>query len=169
MSIFSALYSLYSLECSIKASVATVWWQGMDVFCGILSLKNPHLSPLCYVQYHTTTDCVIFITLNNEDMDIGVIISMLEFPCKNFSSYYSFHYSQSHQFSTFVLFYYSVISDLFIFFHLHLLYQPYVGLCQATCVQSYQRQPMSAVVTATCEVQVLAADSDCSNCNHWSF
>ena len=31
------------------------------------------------------------------------------------------------------------------FFHLHLLYQPYLGLCQAQCVQSHQRQPMSAV------------------------
>ena len=30
------------------------------------------------------------------------------------------------------------------FFHLHLLYQSYLGLCQATCVQSHQRQPMSA-------------------------
>ena len=45
------------------------------------------------------------------------------------------------------------------FFHLHLLYQPYLGLCQATCVQSRQRQPWSAVAIATCEVQVPAADS----------
>ena len=45
------------------------------------------------------------------------------------------------------------------FFHLHLLYQPYVGLCQATCVQSHQRQPRSAVAIATSEVQVSAADS----------
>ena len=44
-------------------------------------------------------------------------------------------------------------------FHLHLLYQPYLGLCQATCVQSHQRQPTSAVVIAACEVQVSAADS----------
>ena len=44
-------------------------------------------------------------------------------------------------------------------FYLHLLYQPYVGLCQAMCVQSQQRQPTSAVAIATCEVQVLAADS----------
>ena len=44
-------------------------------------------------------------------------------------------------------------------FYLHLLYQPYVGLCQATCVQSHQRQPTSAVAIATCEVQVSAADS----------
>ena len=27
--------------------------------------------------------------------------------------------------------------------HLHLLYQWYLGLCQAQCVQSHQRQPMS--------------------------
>ena len=40
------------------------------------------------------------------------------------------------------------------YFHLRLLYQPYLGLCQAPCVQSHQRQPMSA-----CEVQVSAADS----------
>ena len=33
------------------------------------------------------------------------------------------------------------------------------ALCQATCVQSHQRQPMSAVAIATYEVQVLAADS----------
>ena len=44
-------------------------------------------------------------------------------------------------------------------FYLHLLYQPYVGLCQATCVQSHQRQPTSAVAIATCEVQVSGADS----------
>ena len=44
-------------------------------------------------------------------------------------------------------------------FYLHLLYQPYVGLCQATCVQSHQRQPTSAVAIATYEVQVSAADS----------
>ena len=45
------------------------------------------------------------------------------------------------------------------FFHLHLLYQPYLGLCQATRVQSHQRQPRSAVAIATCEVQVSSADS----------
>ena len=45
------------------------------------------------------------------------------------------------------------------FFHLRLLYQPYLGLCQAPCVQSHQRQPMSAVATTACEVQVSAADS----------
>ena len=45
------------------------------------------------------------------------------------------------------------------FFHLHLLYQPYLGLCQAQCVQSHQRQPMSAVAITACEVQVSAANS----------
>ena len=45
------------------------------------------------------------------------------------------------------------------FFHLRLLYQPYLGPCQAQCVQSHQRQPMSAVAITACEVQVLAADS----------
>ena len=45
------------------------------------------------------------------------------------------------------------------FFHLRLLYQPYLGLCQAPCVQSNQRQPMSAVAITACEVQVSAADS----------
>ena len=45
------------------------------------------------------------------------------------------------------------------FFHLHLLYQSYLGLCQAQCVQSHQRQPMSAVAITACEVQVSAADS----------
>ena len=45
------------------------------------------------------------------------------------------------------------------FFLLHLLYQPYAGLCQATCVQSQKRQPSSAVAIATCEVHVSASDS----------
>ena len=45
------------------------------------------------------------------------------------------------------------------FSHLHLLYQPYLGLCQAQCVQSHQTQPMSAVAITACEVQVSAADS----------
>ena len=45
------------------------------------------------------------------------------------------------------------------FFHLHLLYQPYLGLCQAQCVQSLQRQPMSAIAITACEVQVSAAES----------
>ena len=31
--------------------------------------------------------------------------------------------------------------------------------CQAQCVQSHQRQPMSAVAITACEVQVSAADS----------
>ena len=39
-------------------------------------------------------------------------------------------------------------------FYLDPLYQPYVGLCQATCVQSHQRQPTSAVAIATCEVHI---------------
>ena len=45
------------------------------------------------------------------------------------------------------------------FFHLRLFYQPYLGLCQAPCVQSHQREPMSAVAITACEVQVSAADS----------
>ena len=45
------------------------------------------------------------------------------------------------------------------FFHLRLLYQPYLDLCQAPCVQSHQRQPMSAVAITACEVQESAADS----------
>ena len=45
------------------------------------------------------------------------------------------------------------------FFHLYLLYQPHLGLCQTTCVQSHPRQPRSAVAIATCEVQVSAAYS----------
>ena len=45
------------------------------------------------------------------------------------------------------------------FFHLHLLYQSYLGLCQATCVHSQQRQPRSAVAIGACEIQVSAADS----------
>ena len=45
------------------------------------------------------------------------------------------------------------------FFHPHLLYQTYVSLCQATCVQSHQRQPRSAVAIAACGVQVSAVDS----------
>ena len=38
-------------------------------------------------------------------------------------------------------------------FHLHMLYQLYVDLCQATCVQAHQRQPSLAVARVTCEVQ----------------
>ena len=45
------------------------------------------------------------------------------------------------------------------FFHLRLLYQLYLGLCQAPCVQSHQREPMSAEAITACEVQVSAADS----------
>ena len=45
------------------------------------------------------------------------------------------------------------------FFTYSVLYQPYLGLCQAQCVQSRQRQPMSAVAITACEVQVSAADS----------
>ena len=43
-------------------------------------------------------------------------------------------------------------------FYLHLFYQPNVGLCQATCVQSQQRHPTLAVAINTCEAQVSAAD-----------
>ena len=59
------------------------------------------------------------------------------------------------------LFVFSLLSHFWLIhlFYLHLLYQPYVGLCQATCVQSHQTQPTSAVAIATCEVQVSAADS----------
>ena len=62
------------------------------------------------------------------------------------------------------IFFFSLLSDFWLIhlFYLHLLYKPYVGLCQATCVQSHQRQPTSAVAIATaiatCEVQVSAAD-----------
>ena len=38
-------------------------------------------------------------------------------------------------------------------------YQLYIGLCQATYVQSHQRRPRSTVTICTCEVQVSAADS----------
>ena len=44
------------------------------------------------------------------------------------------------------------------FCHPHLLYQLYLGLYQTTCVQSHQRQPMSAVAITAREVQVSAAD-----------
>ena len=52
----------------------------------------------------------------------------------------------------------SLLSHFWLLFYLHLLYQPYVGLCQATRFQSHQRQSTSAVPIATCEVQVSAAD-----------
>ena len=45
------------------------------------------------------------------------------------------------------------------FYHLYLLHQPCVGFCQATCVQSHQRQPRSPVAKATYEVQISTADS----------
>ena len=55
----------------------------------------------------------------------------------------------------------SLLSHFWIihFFHLRLLYQPYLGLCQAPCVQSHQKQPMSAVAITACAVQISAADS----------
>ena len=73
--------------------------------------------------------------------------------------YHSFIY---HSLLTLSLFCVCFITKSFLtcyFFHLHLLYQPYVGLCQATCVQSHRRQPRSAVAIATCEVNVSAAES----------
>ena len=53
----------------------------------------------------------------------------------------------------------SLLSHFWLLFYLHLLYQPYVGLCQATRFQSHQRQSTSAVAIATCEVHVSAPDS----------
>ena len=63
------------------------------------------------------------------------------------------------QYILFVLFV-SLLSHFWLIhlFYLHLFYQPYVGLCQATRVQSHQRQSTSAVAIATREVQVSAAD-----------
>ena len=63
--------------------------------------------------------------------------------------------------SLFVCLFVSLLSHFWLihFFHLRLLYQPYLGICQAPCVQSQQRQPMSAVAITACEVQVSAADS----------
>ena len=60
----------------------------------------------------------------------------------------------------FVCLFVSLLSHFWLihFFHLYLLYQPYLGLCQIQCVQSHQRQPMSAVAITACEVQVSAAD-----------
>ena len=60
----------------------------------------------------------------------------------------------------FIVLFVSLLSHFWLIhlFYLHLLYQPYVGLCQATRVQSHQRQSTSAVAIATCEVQVSAAD-----------
>ena len=43
--------------------------------------------------------------------------------------------------------------------HFFCAYACFINLCQAPCVQSHQRQPMSAVAIAACEVQVSAADS----------
>ena len=67
-------------------------------------------------------------------------------------------------FSFFVLFvclFVSLLSHFWLihFFHLRMLYQLYLGLCQAPCVQSHQRQPMSAVPITACEAQASAADS----------
>ena len=57
------------------------------------------------------------------------------------------------------------------FFHLYLLYQPYLGLCQAQCVQSHQRQPMSAVeLLPHARSGYPGIDcwfSDRSNCSNW--
>ena len=66
-----------------------------------------------------------------------------------------------NHFICFLGFFVSLLSNFWLihFFHLRLLYQPYLGLCQAPCVQSHQRQPMSAVAITACEVHVSAADS----------
>ena len=60
-----------------------------------------------------------------------------------------------------VLLFISLLSHFWLihFFHLHLLYQPYLGPCEAQCVQSHQRQPMLAVAITACKVQVSAVDS----------
>ena len=66
----------------------------------------------------------------------------------------------SCDFSTHFCLFVSLLSHFWLihyFFHLHLLYQPYIGLCQ-----SHQRQPMSVVAITACEVQVSAADSQWS-------
>ena len=57
----------------------------------------------------------------------------------------------------------SLLSHLWLIhlFYIHILYQPYVGLCQATCIQSHQRQPTSAGVGCWFSYR--------SNCSHWSF
>ena len=57
------------------------------------------------------------------------------------------------------LFHYEVISGWFFSPTPLISNKPYFGLCQAACVQLYKRQPRSAVPIATCEVQVLVADS----------
>ena len=48
----------------------------------------------------------------------------------------------------FVCLFVSLLSHFWLIhlFYLHLLYQPYVGLCQATRVQSHQRQSTSATL-----------------------
>ena len=48
-------------------------------------------------------------------------------------------------------------------FYLHLLYQPYVGLCQVTCVQSHQRHSHMRGPGVGCWFSYR------SNCSHWSF
>ena len=56
------------------------------------------------------------------------------------------------------------------FFYLYLFYQPYLGLCQAQCVQSHQRQPMSAVANNRMRGPGIGCwFSDRSNCSHWSL
>ena len=80
------------------------------------------------------------------------------------------HYQISSWFQIIVCLFVSLLSHFWLvhFFHLYLLYQPYLGLCQAQCVQSHQIQQMSAVTITACEVQVSAADSQ-TNCSHWSL
>ena len=60
--------------------------------------------------------------------------------------------------TTQLLFVCFITKSFLTFCHPHLLYQLYLGLYQATCVQSHQRQPMSAVAITAREVQVSAAD-----------
>ena len=56
-------------------------------------------------------------------------------------------------------------------FYLHLLYQPYVGLCQATRVQSHQWHAVN-VGSSYSHMRGPGVGcwlSDRSNCSHWSF
>ena len=82
----------------------------------------------------------------------GVFVVNQLFLTYSFFSYTCFYqpYVCSVKLLVFQLF--PIISD---FFQLHLLLPTICRLCQATCVQSHQKPPRSAVTIATYEVQVL--------------
>ena len=115
----------------------------------------------CPMKYSSIWKKCENYTFRNPDASFGANeLSQYGYVRNNLISNYE---STQSNFSEYcVCVYVSLLSHFWLihfFFHLHLLYQPYVGIFQATCVQSQQRQPTSAVAIATYEFQVSAANS----------